>query len=45
MRFSEIDKKTKIFHIIECRGPLLFLQSIVLNIALFGSFISLSMNK
>ena len=31
MRFSEIDKKTKILHIIECHGPLLFLQS-VLNV-------------
>ena len=28
MRFLEIDLKTKILHIIECGGPLLFLQSI-----------------
>ena len=27
MWFLEIDLKTKILHIIECRGPLLFLQN------------------
>ena len=31
MRFWEIDKKTKILYIIECRGPLLFLQSYIFN--------------